>query len=341
VDWATGPLFVFSTATLAVILVCWKRSNPKMKRTYFFLFSIFTVLNPFCAACLQSNASSLPIQSIPNGISGYPECTKIGQTWVSPIDGVTLICVPAGEFLMGAATGDLLAMDDEKPQHQVYLDAYWFDRTEVTNFNFGKCLAAGACHPKVYDTNATTFVPYAIHLDYQDYPALLYEFEPAAEYCQWAGRQLPTEAQWEKAARGTDARLYTWGNAPLDCTLANYLACDIVKNTDSTAPRCGYSKYCKTTQVGDYLTGASPYGALNMAGNVWEWVADWYQPDYYANSPMNNPSGPTDGDHKVIRGGGAKSLSQELRATNRASGAPQHFMDGQMGFRCAMNPDSP
>jgi formylglycine-generating enzyme required for sulfatase activity len=242
---------------------------------------------------------------------------------------------------MGAAEDDPLAKDDEKPQHKVYLNAYWIDNAEVTNVNFSKCLAAGVCHPKVYETTATTFVPYPIHPDYQDYPALLYEFEPAADYCQWTGRQLPTEAQWEKAARGKDARLYPWGNALLDCTLANFYACDIIKNTDSTAPRCGYSIHCKTTSVDDYLNGASPYGALNMAGNVWEWVADWYQADYYTNSPMNNPGGPTNGDFRVIRGGGAKSLSQELRVTERASGAPEHYMDGQMGFRCALDAGSP
>jgi formylglycine-generating enzyme required for sulfatase activity len=312
-----------------------------MKCVFFPLFRIFAMLNMFCVACLQSSVTLLAISSIPTDVSGAGECTKTGQTMVSPIDGATLVCVPAGEFLMGAAEDDPFAKDDEKPQHKVYLDAYWIDRAEVTNVNFGKCIAAGVCHPKQYDKTATTFIPYPIHPDYQDYPALLYEFEPAADYCQWAGRQLPTEAQWEKAARGTQALLYPWGNDLLDCTRANYYACNIITNDDSTAPRCGYSKYCKTTQVGDYLTGASPYGALNMAGNVWEWVADWYQPDYYANSPKNNPSGPTDGDHRVIRGGGAKSLSQELRTTNRASGAPEHFMDGQMGFRCAMNPDSP
>jgi eukaryotic-like serine/threonine-protein kinase len=242
---------------------------------------------------------------------------------------------------MGAAENDPLAGDDEKPQHRVYLDAYWIDSTEVTNAGFGKCLAAGACHPKVYETTAKTYVPYSVHPDYQDYPALVYEFEAAADYCQWAGRRLPTETEWEKAARGTDARLYPWGNTLLDCTLANYYDCNVITNPDSTSPRCGYSGYCRTFPVGDYLNGASPYGVLNMVGNVWEWVADWYQADYYANSPLNNPNGPTDGKYRVIRGGGAKSLSQELRITGRGSGAPRHNMDGQMGFRCAAGAYNP
>ena len=308
------------------------------------LFRIFILVILFCTACLQSSALSTPASTVtptPTNTPGPAECTKIGQIWTSPLDGVTLVCVPAGEFLMGAAQDDLLAEDNEKPQHQVYLDAYWIDSTETTNINFGKCLAAGACHPKVYETSASSYIPYSIHPDYQNYPALLYESIPAAEYCQWAGRRLPTEAEWEKAARGVDARLYPWGNDPLDCTRANYFGCNTDLNEDPSAPRCGYSSYCRTRPVTDYISGASPYSALNMAGNVWEWVSDWYQADYYSNSPINNPTGPLTGDFRVIRGGGAKGLTQELRTTERVSGTPRHNMDGQVGFRCAMNAGNP
>ena len=109
----------------------------------------------------------------------------------------------------------------------------------------------------------------------------------------------------------------------------------------STAPRCGSSEHCKTDEVNSYPAGASPYGALNMAGNVWEWVADWYQADYYSHSPADNPKRPANGDFRVIRGGGATSISQDLRVTRRASGEPEHYMDGQMGFRCAMDSSHP
>jgi formylglycine-generating enzyme required for sulfatase activity len=279
----------------------------------------------------------LPATAIDSG----PTCTEIGQTWTSPVDGVTLVCVPAGEFLMGAADNDPLAEDHEKPQHRVYLDAFWIDRTEVTNANFAKCMADGACRPKVYELSAKTYTPYAIHPDYQDYPAFLYEADVAAAYCKWARRRLPTEAEWEKAARGTDARLYPWGN-DLDCTKASYYSCgDTPKRDDPTAPQCGNSAHCRTTRVDDYLAGASPYGVLNMAGNVWEWVADWYSPDYYASSPTSNPTGPDKGEFKVRRGGGSKSLSQDLRVTTRASGSPQHYFDDQMGFRCAASVSGP
>jgi len=295
---------------------------------------IFAVSVLLCVACGQVHGSTTAIDS-------PPECTTIGQTWISPIDGVSLVCVPAGQFRMGAAADDPQARDNEKPQHEVYLNAYWIDSAEVTNLNFGKCLAADACHPKQYETSAASYIPYSVHPDTQNYPALLYESDPAVEYCQWVGRRLPSEAEWEKAARGTDARMYPWGNDPLDCNLANYYACDLFTSATSTAPRCGSSEHCKTQEVDSHTAGASPYGALNMAGNVWEWVADWYQEDYYSQSPVNNPTGPLTGDYRVIRGGGAKSISQDLRVTRRANGAPEHYMDGQMGFRCAMDSSSP
>lgn len=266
-----------------------------------------------------------------------PPCMAPGQAWTSPIDGATLVCVPAGEFLMGAAEDDVAAMDDEKPAHRVYLDAYWIDRTEVTNAQFARCLAAGACQPKVYDTVAKTYIPYAVHPDYQDFPAILYEVDVADAYCRWAGRRLPTEAEWEKAARGTDDRRFPWGNK-IDCSHATYFACmaSAAQPDDKlNGPRCGYSYFCRTVRVDAHPAGASPYGALNMAGNVWEWVADWYSPDYYLISPTNNPIGPATGEYRVIRGGGVKNFEQDLRVTARAGGSASHFLDGQLGFRCA------
>jgi eukaryotic-like serine/threonine-protein kinase len=268
-----------------------------------------------------------------------PACTRVGQTWTSPIDGATLVCVPAGEFLMGAASDDVLAREDEKPQHRVYLDAYWIDRTEVTNADFAQCMAAGACRPKVYDTETKTYVAYAVHPDYQDYPALVYEDDDPAAYCRWAGRRLPTEAEWEKAARGTDGRRYPWGDE-INCSQATYADCTMNSDqpTDSrNGPGCGYSAFCHTTSVNALPAGASFYGALNMAGNVWEWVADWYAADYYAVSPTHNPIGPDSGEYRVRRGGGNKRGEQDLRVTARAGGSVSHFFDGQIGFRCALS----
>jgi formylglycine-generating enzyme required for sulfatase activity len=241
---------------------------------------------------------------------------------------------------MGAAETDPEANENEKPQHKVYLDAFWIDRTEVTNASYAQCLADGACHPKVYETTAVTFIPYSIHPDYQDHPALIYEADDAANYCQWSGRRLPTEAEWEKAARGTDGRFYPWGDS-LNCSKANYYICDNAPKYDPKGPRCGYSSFCRTARVDAYPDGASPYGALNMSGNVWEWVSDWYSPDYFLHSPANNPHGPDVGEYKVRKGGGSTSLAADLRISTRSSGEGQHYFDGQMGFRCAINSPAP
>jgi formylglycine-generating enzyme required for sulfatase activity len=321
-----------------------------MRPFHFALCTIVVAFPMFAASCAGSTLPPLAVEPTKSTtqatltrpantpapattIEPGPTCTEIGQTWTSPADGVTLVCVPAGEFLMGAADDDPLAGDDEKPQHPVYLDAFWIDGTEVTNANFAKCMADGACRPQVYELSAMTYVPYSIHPDYQDYPALLYESDVATAYCRWAQKRLPTEAEWEKAARGTDGRHYPWGDK-LDCTRAIYESCD---DTPAMlkAPRCGSTAHCRTVRVDDYLAGASPYGALNMAGNVWEWVADWYSPVYYYTWPTRNPTGPETGEFKVRRGGGTKSLAQDLRVAARASGSPQHYFDGQMGFRCA------
>jgi formylglycine-generating enzyme required for sulfatase activity len=302
-----------------------------MKRGRFVLGTTLVILVVLGVACSGNDRVAVETGAM-------PPCTAAGQTWTSPIDGATLNCVPAGEFLMGTADDDRLASDDERPQHRVYLDAYWIDRTEVANAEFARCMAAGACRPDVYDTAASTYVPYAVHPDYQNYPALLYEVDVAAAYCQWAGRRLPTEAEWEKAARGTVNRRFPWGN-DIDCSHATYFDCvrNTVQSADSmNGPRCGYSYFCPTVQVDAHPAGASPYGPLNMAGNVWEWVADWYSPDYYSISPATNPTGPAAGEYRVLRGGGAKSFERDLHVTARARGSASHFFDGQLGFRCAI-----
>lgn len=308
------------------ILYMWEKMNNRFLN---FLLAIGTL-------SLVYGLSLIPLRQTDRPFKDLPECLHIGQTWLSPVDGEELVCVPAGSFLMGASDSDTEAGEDEKPQHRVYLNAFWLDRTEVSNADYARCMAAGVCHPRIYETSAITYVPYSVHPDYQQHPALIYYSEDAAAYCQWAGRRLPTEAEWEKAARGTDGRLYPWGNE-LDCAHANYYICNHIPEYDPRGPRCGYSSYCRTARVDDYPAGASPYGALNMVGNVWEWVVDYYSPDYYASSPFMNPHGPQTGKFAIRRGGGATSLAVDLRLTTRASGKGEHYYDGQMGFRCAID----
>lgn len=282
---------------------------------------VLLILAGTMQACATTDSS--PVSS-----STPPTCTEIGQTWTSPVDEMTLVCVPAGSFMMGAAEDDLQAGADEKPQHQVTLDAFWIDRTEVTNAMFAKCIAAGACHerkysPYLWGVRLPNGTPYYGETLYDDFPVIVLDGEEAQAYCEWAGRRLPYEAEWEKAARGTDGRLYPWG-ASIDCGHANFLGCE-----------------GKPAQVTSYDSGASPFGVLNMSGNLWEWVADWYDPAYYSQSPAENPLGPDTGEYHILRGGGWRSLTSQLRVTNRASGKPEHSTDGEIGIRCAWSPAIP
>jgi len=225
-----------------------------------------------------------------------------------------MVFVPAGKFIMGSPAGE--GEDDEHPQHTVNLDAFWIDRTEVTNAQYRKCVDAGACRVlewcSAYE-DATRV----------NYPVVCVRWGDAQAYCSWAGGRLPTEAEWEKAARGADGRTYPWGNNEPDCSRANIGNCV----EDATA-------------VGSYPAGASPYGALDMAGNVWEWVADWYGD--YPSGPQANPTGPSlpsggaAGGVRVLRGGSWLSDHYGARVAFRIRNDPDDRSGGiVIGFRCA------
>jgi len=259
-------------------------------------------------------------------------CTAVGQTRVRAADGMEMVCVPEAEFLMGSSDADPDAGDDEKPQHTVYLDGYWIDRTEVTNAQYRKCVEAGACQaPTTCDWGEPTYGD----TSKANHPVVCVDWYRAQAYCAWAGGQLPTEAQWEKAARGVEGRIYPWGNA-FDCARGNF---DDETQIDSyvVPGGAGCDGYDGTAPVGSFPSGASPYGALDMAGNVWEWLADWYDSGYYAQSPSRNPSGPASGDIKVLRGGSWLYVVWYARAAARDSGAPDHRYD-VVGFRCVVAP---
>jgi len=249
-----------------------------------------------------------------------PDCTETGQTWTSPVDGMALVCVPAGDFLMGSSNGDADAANDEKPQHTVYLDAYWIDQTEVTNAQYARCVATGACRRPESD-NSYARNSYYDNSEYADYPVIYVSWDDAVDYCTWAGRVLPSEAEWEKAARGTGGQIYPWGNQAPYSDLLNY------------AGNIG-----DTTAVGSYPAGASPYGALDMAGNVWEWTADWYDSDYYSSqTTWRNPAGPASGVYRVVRGGSWYYVSWSGRAAFRYWNAPV-YRSNALGFRCRLSP---
>lgn len=249
----------------------------------------------------------------------------IGSTMTSDKDGMTLVYVPAGEFIMGSAQGDV----DEEPPQRIYLDSFWIDQTEATNAMYGLCAAAGACAPPKY-AGSPNEIKYYGNPKYADYPVIYVNQEMAKTYCAWAGRALPTEAQWEKAARGTEGNSYPWGNK-FNGSLLNF--CDV----NCPAPRA-YDYYDDRTvylaRVGYYPGGASVYGALDMAGNVWEWAADFY--DAYPNS------GASVFDfgkrYPVLRGGSWKHTMYDARSSNRwhFSVASDAF-NPYTGFRCALS----
>ena len=235
----------------------------------------------------------------------------MGSTMVSDVDGMVKLYVPAGEFEMGSTEGD----SNEDPVHTVYLDAYWIDQTEVTNAKYEKCVEAGACDAPEDDGSYTRDSYYG-NSQYDDYPVIYVDWNQAGSYCEWAGRRLPTEAEWEKAARGDDGRTYPWGDKNPSSSMLNY-----DKNVGDTS------------EVGSYPAGESPYGALDMAGNVWEWVNDWYDEDYYGRSPDMNPPGLSSGEYRVLRGGSWNNNDDLLRSALRNADYPDGAWSN-LGFRC-------
>lgn len=223
------------------------------------------------------------------------------------------VLVPAGEFTMGGDGGEF----DEKPAHRVYLDAFSMDKYEVTVGMYAAFLKAiGAEAPPDWSTMNES--------QHQRRPVVNVDWADAATYCKWAGKRLPTEAEWEKAARGTDGRTYPWGN-------------DSPTRLHATFGKSGWNDHAALAPVGTLADGKSPYGIYDMAGNVSEWVSDWYDYSYYENSPSQNPKGPESGESKVVRGGSWYDGPGHLRSALRGYLEPA-FRDDNYGFRCAKTP---
>jgi formylglycine-generating enzyme required for sulfatase activity len=254
-----------------------------------------------------------------------PQPSPLSSTIISPIDGAEMILIPAGEFIMGTSDEQIKELlrqfsywkreqfANEQPQHRVYLDEFYIDKYPVTNAQFERFVKAtgykaGDDWRKYYTKGK------------EKHPVVCVSWNDASAYCKWAGKRLPTEAEWEKAARGTDGRIWPWGNA------WDKSKCNLWEGGPAT-----------TTPVGSYPAGASPYGVMDMVGNMWEWCADWYDENYYyyRNSPKRNPRGPNTGQWRVLRGGSwMGNITYYLRCAARDHYGPTDTcLNG--GFRCS------
>ena len=265
---------------------------------------------------VTSNDSSAPTLASPTPVPPPTEAPTMTASGPLPeiIDekGAEMVLVPEGDFLMGSDRG----ATDEQPSHTVYLDAFYVDKFEVTNKLYKACVEEGMCDPPkqtFFFIESPNKIYYG-NPQYDNYPVVYVDWNMAKAFCERRGARLPTEAEWEKAARGTDGNTYPWGK-DLNCQRANYQGC-----------------VNRTSEVGSYPDGISPFGVHDMTGNVWEWVADWYADNYYLKSSENNPPGPISGQSRVLRGGSWPRF--DVTVYHRSKFAPS-YNTFDIGFRCS------
>jgi sulfatase modifying factor 1 len=263
-------------------------------------------------SCAVILASSLLAGSV--AVAGNP--TVMGK------DGASMVLISAGDFLMGTPVSQRDGGRDEYPQRTIFLDAFALDVYEVTNGRYLRFMTAtGHRVPEnPRDAKLTVWKGSTVPEAFKDHPVVNVDWHDASAYCAWAGKRFPTEAEWERAARGPNGRRFPWGDTEPTRILANYL--NQWRNGAGLEP------------VGSHPQGASAEGVQDLEGNVWEWVADWYDPHYYEHGPTRNPQGPSEGTRRVIRGSGWESEAPLLRAAHRLSSDPKN-RNHSLGFRCA------
>ena len=336
-------------------------------------------LPPVDIASATARATSVPPTATltPMPLPSLTPTPSIGSELIMGPNKEVTVFVPAGEFLMGSNEGK----PNSAPAHTVYLDSFWIHKIEVTNLHYLRCVDAGGCtapnkkalpasenqisEPGTRSQDSPVLIMARAwdNSFYFDYPVINVTWEQAGEYCKWAGGRLPTEAEWEKTARGTDGRPFPWGTEEPYIVHRSVIDGSIIPNSTpvvivwsrpqqrkgrpSTANNDAYavffqlnylSKYEAPQEGGTYPDGISPYGALDMAGNVWEYVSDWYDKAFYANSPLNNPTGPETVTLHIVRGGSWWSDNTTINTYDRVNTTANGVGVLTVGFRCAFNP---
>jgi formylglycine-generating enzyme required for sulfatase activity len=286
-------------------------------------------------ATVQSQIIAALTQLAPTVTPTPPPTETPAPTPAPRVDGRTgarMLYVPRGVFRMGNDEGD----PDERPAFIVRVDAFFIDETEVTNGQYRQCVTEGECPPP-FSEGATFHPAYYGDARYDDYPVIYVTWYQAEAFCAWREARLPSEAEWERAASFDPINLiktqYPWGDL-FDGELVNYCDRNCPRDNQDLAVDDGHQD---TARVGSYPDGQSHIGALDMAGNVMEWVADWYDADYYAEATDINPLGPLEGETKSIRGGSWLSAADDVRTTSRSHFEPLVFR-ANLGFRCAVTP---
>ncbi|MES0360571.1 MAG: formylglycine-generating enzyme family protein [Anaerolineales bacterium] len=307
------------------------------------IFCSIIMLSILAVGCGTTGENTEPAPTMTVFPSAVPTETPlavsiIGDTQIRPSDGMVMVYVPAGEFVMGSSEEEVdFALQQcrdygtncqrryfsvEMPMHIVVLDSFWIDQTEVTFGQYQQCLGAGGCGAPGCQEN--------LQVGSENYPAVCVTWDQAAAYCEWAGARLPTEAEWEYAARGPERRRYPWGDE-LEGTYLNYCDTNCTLGKRDEEFNDGYAE---SAPVGSYLQGASWTGALDMAGNVWEMVADWN--GAYSAEKQVNPTGAASGGRHVARGGSWHTSPDHVRSALRTHMGSTDFVN-HAGFRCVQS----